>query len=125
MYTCYHRGITVLGVWSILPGAALRLGIVNNLTLGKSKEVAIEWCKQNKRTRNTYTKHFVDKNSASNRQKEGVMEKPFQSQITQNRTPNKDDPQYSYKCKRSVLYEFKRTLATDGLGSISVGTTFN
>ena len=69
----------------------------------------------------------MDKNSASNRRKEGSHGKTFyfNPKFTQIRTPNKDDPQYNYKCKRSVLYEFNRTLAMDGLGSISVETTFN
>ena len=70
---------------------------------------------------------FVDKNSASNGRKEGSHGKTFyfNPKFTQIHTPNKDDPQYSYKCKWSVLYEFNRTLAMEGLGSISVGTTFN
>ena len=48
---------------------------------------------------------FVDKNSASNGRKEGSHGKTFyfNPKFTQIRTPNKDDPQYSYKCKRSVL----------------------
>ena len=37
-------------------------------------------------------------------------------------TPNLDDPQYEYKCKHSVLYEFNRTLEEEALGKISVGT---
>ena len=49
----------------------------------------------------------------------------FGRRFTQIRTPNVDDPQFEYKCKRSVLYEFNRTLTSDGLGSISVGTMFN
>ena len=49
----------------------------------------------------------------------------FDRRFTQIRTPNVDDPQFEYKCKRSVLYEFNRTLTSDGLGSISVGTMFN
>ena len=70
---------------------------------------------------------FVDKNSASNGRKEGSHGKTyyFDRRFTQIRTPNADDPQYEYKCKRSVLYEFNRTLSSDGLGSISVGTMFN
>ena len=38
------------------------------------------------------------------------------------RTPNRDDPQYEYKCNHSVLYEFNRTLEEKGMGKISVGT---
>ena len=44
---------------------------------------------------------FVDKNSASNGRKEGSHGKTFyfNPKFTQIRTPNKDDPQYNYKCK--------------------------
>ena len=40
-------------------------------------------------------------------------------------TPDKKDPQFEYKCKHSVLFEFNRTLTEDGLTPISVGTFHN
>ena len=70
---------------------------------------------------------FVDKNSAPNGRKEGSYGKTyyFDRKFTQIRTPNKTDPQFQYKSKHSVLHEFNRTLAEDGLQTISVGTFHN
>ena len=70
---------------------------------------------------------FVDSNSASNGRKEGSSGKTFyfDCKFTQIRTPDKKDPQFDYKCKHSVLYEFNRTLTEDGLKPISVGTFHN
>ena len=70
---------------------------------------------------------FVDNNSASNGRKEGSYGKTyyFDRKFTQIRTPDKNDPQFQYKCKRSVLFEFNRTLTENGLGTISVGTFHN
>jgi hypothetical protein len=53
---------------------------------------------------------FVDNNSASNGQKEGSSGKTFyfDCKFTQIRTPDKKDPQFQYKCKNSVLFEFNR-----------------
>ena len=67
---------------------------------------------------------FVDRNSASNGRKEGSSGKTFyfDRKFTQIRTPDKKDPQFEYKCKHSVLFEFNRTLTEDGLEPISVGT---
>lgn len=70
---------------------------------------------------------FVDANSASNGRKEGSHGKTFyfDRKFTQIRTPNKDDPQNEYKSKHSVLFEFNRTLAEEGLKPISTGTFHN
>ena len=70
---------------------------------------------------------FVDKNSASNGHKEGSHGKTFyfDRKFTQIRVPNEDDPQYEYKCKHSVLFEFNRTLTEEGLKPLSTGTFHN
>ena len=70
---------------------------------------------------------FVGSNSASNGRKEGSSGKTFyfDRKFTQIRTPDKKDPQFEYKCKHSVLFEFNRTLTEDGLTPISVGTFHN
>lgn len=70
---------------------------------------------------------FVDTNSASNGRKEGSHGKTFyfDRKFTQIRIPNKDDPQFEYKCKHSVLFEFNRTLTEEGLKQISTGTFHN
>ena len=70
---------------------------------------------------------FVDNNSASNGRKEGSSGKTFyfDRKFTQIRTPDKKDPQFQYKCKNSVLFEFNRTLMEEGLPPVSVGTFHN
>ena len=67
---------------------------------------------------------FVDSNSSSNGRKVGSHGPTyyFTPKFTMLRVPNKDDPQYEYKCHHSVLYELNRTLEEESLGSISVGT---
>lgn len=70
---------------------------------------------------------FVDSNSASNGRKEGSHGKTFyfDRKFTQIRTPSKNDPQFEYKCRHSVLFEFNRTLIEDGLRSVSIGSFHN
>ena len=70
---------------------------------------------------------FVYSNSASYGRKEKSSRKTFyfDCKFTQIRAPDKKDPQFEYKCKHSVLFEFNRTLTEDGLTPISVGTFHN
>jgi hypothetical protein len=67
---------------------------------------------------------FVDSNSSPNERKEGSHGATyyFNPKFSLVRTPNRDDPQYEYKCNHSVLYEFNRTLEEKSSGKISVGT---
>ena len=67
---------------------------------------------------------FIDCNSSPNGRKEGSHGAPFyfNPKFYTLRTPNPDDPQYEFKCKHSVLYEFNRTLEEEGMGKISIGT---
>jgi hypothetical protein len=67
---------------------------------------------------------FIDCNSSPNGRKEGSHGATFyfNPKFYTLRTPNPDDPQYEYKCKHSVLYEFNRTLEEEGVGKISIGT---
>lgn len=67
---------------------------------------------------------FVDGNCSPNGRKEGSHGATyyFNPKFSLLRTPNRDDPQYEYKCNHSVLYEFNRTLEEKGVGKISVGT---
>ena len=66
---------------------------------------------------------FVDNNSASNGRKERKTTLIVNSPRFAPQTKN--DPQFLYKCKCSVLFEFNRTLTENGLGTISVGTFHN
>ena len=70
---------------------------------------------------------FIDNNSASNGRKEGSSGKTFyfDRKFTQIRSPDKNDPQFDYKCRHSVLVEFNRTLTDMGLATVSVGTFHN
>ena len=67
---------------------------------------------------------FVDCNSSPNGRKEGShgATSYFDPKFYTLQNPNSDDPQYEFKCKRSVLYEFNCTLEEEGMGKISVGT---
>ena len=47
------------------------------------------------------------------RGKEATVQ-PF-SKFTMKRTLDQSDPRYAYKCAHSVLFEFNRSLAEDGL----------
>ena len=60
---------------------------------------------------------FVDKNSVSNRRKEGSHGKTFyfNPKFTRFLTPNKDNPQYSHKCKQSVCTSSTTLLPWMGL----------
>lgn len=65
---------------------------------------------------------FVDLNSSPNGHKEeshGSLYY-FHPKFTVLRTPSKKDPQYTYKCCHSELFEFNRTLEDDGLTKIFV-----
>ncbi len=66
-------------------------------------------------------------NSASKGRKEGSSGKTFyfDRKFTHIRSPDKNDPQFDYKCRHSVLVEFNRTLTDMGLATVSVGTFHN
>ena len=83
-------------------------------------------CHGNARKRSNHSKSnavlqqfldFVDKNSASNRRKEGSHGKTFyfNPKFTQIRTPNKDDPQYSTNANKVFYMSSTALLLWKGL----------
>ena len=67
---------------------------------------------------------FADNNSSPNGQKEGShgATNYFYPKFSIKQTPNHDDPQFEFKCKHSVPYEFNHTLEEEGMGKVSIGT---